>query len=60
MVHNIVIIALGFVLWKINPGKTNAGSKKDRTYIDLASQNLGITILLTGALQLVKYFINLF
>ena len=33
---------------------------KVRSYIDLGSQILGIILMLTGAVQLVKYFINLF
>ena len=60
MVHKIIILALGFVLWKIIPGKITAGSKKARSYIDLGSQILGIILMLTGAVQLVRYFINLF
>lgn len=60
MLHCIILLALGFVLWKYLPGKITAASKKTRSYIDLGFQIVGILMMITGAIQLVKYILNLF
>ena len=54
MLHCFILIAVGFVMWKYLPGKITAASKKTRSRIDLCLQVLGITLMLTGAVQLVK------
>ena len=59
MLHCIILIALGFVMWKFLPGKITAASKKARSYIDLGLQILGIILMITGAIQLVRSIYNL-
>lgn len=59
MLHCIILIALGFVMWKYLPGKITAASKKTRHYIDLGLQILGIILMLTGAIQLIRNIVNL-
>lgn len=54
MAHGIINLLVGFVLWKYIPGKITAGSKKVRSYIDLGAQILGILLMLTGAINLIK------
>jgi len=60
MLHCIILVVLGFVLWKFLPGKITAASKKTRSYIDLGFQIVGILLMIIGAIQFVKYIINLF
>lgn len=60
MVHSIILIALGFVMWKYLPGKITAASKKTRSYIDLGFQIVGILLMLSGGVELVRSIFNLF
>lgn len=58
MLHNIIIFFIGFVLWKVIPGKFTAGSKKVRSYIDMGSQILGIVLMLIGIIHLIKFIFS--
>lgn len=60
MVHSIILIALGFVLWKFLPGKITATSRKKRKNIDLGFQIVGILLMLSGGVELVRSIFNLF
>ncbi|MCM1034887.1 MAG: hypothetical protein NC038_00050 [Paludibacter sp.] len=58
MTHNILLIIIGFILWNFIPGKITAGSKKIRPYIDLGAQILGILLMLTGGINMIKLIIS--
>ncbi len=58
MVHSIILIALGFVLWKFLPGKITATSRKKRKNIDLGFQISGIILMILGAIQLVLSIVD--
>ena len=54
MIHGLIIIAVGFVLWKFLPGKITAASKKTRSYIDLGLQIVGIILMLSGGVEFIR------
>lgn len=58
MVHSIILIALGFVLWKFLPGKITATSRKKRKNIDLGFQISGIILMILGAIQLILSIVD--
>ena len=58
MLHNIIIFFVGFILWKVIPGKITAGSKKVRSYIDMGAQILGIVLMLIGAIHFIKFIFS--
>ena len=57
MLHSIIIIAVGFVMWKFLPGKITAASRKTRSYIDLGFQIVGIILMISGGIELIKSII---
>jgi hypothetical protein len=59
MINSLIEIGLGYVFWRYLPGKITAASKKARTYIDLGLQIMGIILMITGAIQLVRSIYNL-
>ena len=59
MLHCVILVALGFVMWKFLPGKITAASMKTRRQIDLGLQILGIVLMLAGAIQLIRNIVNL-
>lgn len=58
LIGGLITIAIGFVLWKIIPGKITAGSKRVRGYIDLGAQILGIILMVSGVIQIVRSFLT--
>lgn len=60
MLHAIILIALGFVMWKYLPGMITKASPKTRQYIDLCLQIGGIILMIIGVIQLLESIVNLF
>lgn len=58
MIHSIIVIAFGFVLWKYLPGKITATSRKKRKNIDLGFQISGIILMLLGTIQLILNIVD--
>lgn len=55
MIHAIILVIIGYIVWKFIPGKITAGSRKMRSYIDLGAQILGILLMLSGIVKFIKY-----
>lgn len=55
MIHILIEIGLGYVLWRYLPGKITAASPKVRRYFDLVFQIVGIIMMIVGAISLIKY-----
>lgn len=54
---NLINIVIGYIIWRYIPGKITAASKKVRKYVDLGAQVLGIILMLTGIVGLIKFII---
>ena len=54
---NIINIVIGYIIWRYIPGKITAASKKVRKSVDLGAQVLGIILMLTGIVSLIKFII---
>jgi hypothetical protein len=57
MVSIIISFVIGYLLWKVLPGKITAAPHKIRTYIDMGAQILGIIIMLSSVIKLIKYIL---
>ena len=55
MIHAIILVIIGYIVWKFIPGKITAESRKMRSYIDLGAQILGILLMLSGIVKFIKY-----
>ena len=55
MIHAIILVIIGYIVWKFIPGKITVGSRKMRSYIDLGAQILGILLMLSGIVKFIKY-----
>lgn len=55
MVHALILFVIGFILWKFLPGKITAASPKVRSYIDLGAQILGIILMLSAVIDVIKF-----
>lgn len=59
MIHCIIEIVLGYVMWKYLPGKITAAKPKVRGYIDLGLQIVGIILMILGSISLFKNVVHL-
>ena len=55
MIHAIILVIIGYIIWKFIPGKITAGSRKICSYIDLGAQVLGILLMLSSIVKFIKY-----
>lgn len=58
MVHALILFVIGFILWKFLPGKITAVRPKVRSYIDLGAQILGIILMLSAVIDVIKFILT--
>jgi hypothetical protein len=57
MLDSIITIVLGYVIWKYVPEWIKGGSASARSTINLVCSIVGIIMLLSGVVHLVKYLL---
>lgn len=57
MIDSIVRIIIGLMIWKIVPGWIEFGTSKARSFVQLCCDVVGIIILISGVISLIKFLL---
>lgn len=58
MIGTIIQIIIGLLVWKVVPGWIEYGNKKLRDFIQLCCNIIGIILVISGCISLIRLLLN--